>query len=490
MNNDIEGLKNILKQYWGYDDFRKPQAEIMETLLTGKDCLIVMATGGGKSLCFQLPALLQDGLTLVISPLVALMENQVQELREKNLSAGILHSEISKINRKNTLSALKSQQLKLLYLSPETLLSPPIWEIISRPEIKINGLILDGAHCLAQWGESFRPTYRRLGSIRPLLLKNKPSDTKIAIACFTATADINTQKTIIQSLQLSNPEKFLISPYRDNLKIQVKTIWTPRGRKQELIKYIERNKDKSGLIYVRTRKDSEELANFLKNEGYPNQAYHGGLSSDIRRKVESDWLKERIKFVVCTCAFGMGINKSNLRWIFHYQIPLLLSEYIQEIGRGGRDGKLTEVITLMSEASGWLNPEDKQKREYFLNQQIKLYQQAERFLKEMPKEGNIEELGKKFNNPNYQLYLSILNSSQQLRWIDPYNYRLTPSKTHESIELLINRQKKLTQQTHEYLITKTCRWSFLLSAFGFTPSTNFRCGKCDNCQKLIRNYLK
>ncbi|WP_373479031.1 RecQ family ATP-dependent DNA helicase [Geminocystis sp.] len=312
MNNDIEGLKNILKQYWGYDDFRKPQAEIMETILTGKDCLIVMATGGGKSLCFQLPALLQDGLTLVISPLVALMENQVQELREKNLSAGILHSEISKINRKNTLSALKSQQLKLLYLSPETLLSPPIWEIISRPEIKINGLILDEAHCLAQWGESFRPTYRRLGSIRPLLLKNKPSDTKIAIACFTATADINTQKIIIQSLQLSNPEKFLISPYRDNLKIQVKTIWTPRGRKQELIKYIERNKDKNGLIYVRTRKDSEELANFLKNEGYPNQAYHGGLSSDIRRKVESDWLKERIKFVVCTCAFGMGINKSGV----------------------------------------------------------------------------------------------------------------------------------------------------------------------------------
>lgn len=487
MKNDIEGLKNTLKQYWGYDDFRTPQAEIIETILLGKDCLIVMPTGGGKSLCFQLPALLEEGLTLVISPLVALMENQVQELREKNLPAGILHSEINKVDRKNTISALKLQQLRLLYLSPETLLSPPIWEIISNPEIKINGLILDEAHCLAQWGESFRPAYRRLGSIRPLLLNYKPSNTKIAIACFTATADIDTQKTIIQSLQLSNPEKFLISPYRDNLKIQVKTIWTPRGRKQELIKYIERKKKDSGLIYVRTRKDSEELANLLNKEGYHNRAYHGGLSSDIRRKIESDWLNERIKFVVCTCAFGMGINKSNLRWIFHYQAPLLLSEYIQEIGRGGRDGKLTEVITLMSEASGWLNPEDKNRREYFLNQQIKLYQQAERFLKEIPTEGNIEELSKKFNNPNYQLYLSILNSSQQLRWIDPYHYRLTPSKTHESIELLINRQKKLTRQTHKYLITKTCRWGFLLSAFGFSPSTNFRCGKCDNCHKSIRN---
>lgn len=441
MKNEIERLKDTLKKYWGYDDFRKPQAEIIEAILTGKDCLIVMPTGGGKSLCFQLPALLQEGLTLVISPLVALMENQVQELREKNLPAGILHSEVSKVERKNTISALESQQLRLLYLSPETLLSPPIWKIISHPEIKINGLIVDEAHCLAQWGESFRPTYRRLGNIRPLLLNNKTSDTKIAIACFTATADINTQKTIIQSLQLFNPEKFLISPYRDNLKIQIKTIWTPRGRKQELIKYIERNKKKSGLIYVRTRKDSEELANLLKKEGYENQAYHGGLSGNIRRKVESDWLTEKIKFVVCTCAFGMGINKSNLRWIFHYQAPLLLSEYIQEIGRGGRDGILTEVITLMSEASGWLNPEDKNRREYFLNQQIKLYQQAERFLKEIPTRGNIEELSKKINNPNYQLYLSILNSSQQLQWIDPYNYCLNLSKTHQSIELLINRQK-------------------------------------------------
>lgn len=485
MENQIQRLKDTLKQYWDYDNFRQPQEEIIRAILTGKDCLIVMPTGGGKSLCFQLPALLQDGLTLVISPLVALMENQVQELRQKNLPAGILHSEISKIERKNTLLALKSQQLRLLYLSPETLLSPPMWEIISNPEIKINSLILDEAHCLGQWGESFRPAYRRLGTIRPCLLNYKPLGTKISIACFTATADINTQKIIIQCLQLSNLEKFLISPYRDNLQIQVKTIWTPKKRKQELIKYIERNNQKSGLIYVRTRKDSQELANLLNNEGYTNQAYHGGLSSDKRRQIESDWLKERIKFVVCTCAFGMGINKSNLRWIFHYQAPLLLSEYIQEIGRGGRDGKLTQVITLTSEATGWLNPEDKQRREYFLNQQINIYQQAQRFLKEIPTTGNIDELSKNSHHPNHQLYLSILNSSQQLRWIDPYNYRLTPNKTHESIQLLINRQKKLIQQTSEYLTTKNCRWSFLLSAFGFSPSINFRCGKCDNCHKSI-----
>ncbi|WP_017296189.1 RecQ family ATP-dependent DNA helicase [Geminocystis herdmanii] len=480
INNDrIQKLRETLKQYWGYDDFRYPQAEVMTAILTEKDCLVVMPTGGGKSLCFQLPALLQEGLTLVVSPLVALMENQVQELRSKHLPAGILHSEVSKFDRKQTLNALKSQQLRLLYLSPETLLSPPIWQVISNPEIKINGLILDEAHCLAQWGESFRPAYRRLGTIRSCL-----SHHPISIASFTATADINTQKTIIQSLQLSNPEKFLVSPYRHNLQIQIKTIWTPKGRKQELIQYIQRKHKQSGLIYVRTRKDSEELANLLNQEGYKNQAYHGGLGSNIRRQIENDWLQEKIKFVVCTNAFGMGINKSNLRWIFHYQAPLLLSEYIQEIGRGGRDGKLTEAITLISETTGFFNPEDKQRRQYFLHRQIKLYQEAQRFIKQIPKQGNIEALSREFNNTNIQLYLSILNSSQQLRWIDPYHYQLTLNNPQSSIELLIKRQQKLTQETSQYLTTKTCRWHFLLLAFGFPPSNNFRCGKCDNCLKI------
>lgn len=474
-NYAIQDLRKTLKQYWGYDDFRYPQGEVMQAILEGKDCLTVMPTGGGKSLCFQLPALLHRGVTFVISPLVALMENQAQELLSKHLPVGILHSEVSKFDRKRTLDGLKSQQLRLLYLSPETLLSPPLWEIITNAKIKINGLILDEAHCLVEWGESFRPAYRRLGSIRQCLPYH------ISMACFTATANIKTQTIIIQSLKLSNPEKFLVSPYRDNLQIQIKTIWTPRGRKQELIKYIERKNQQSGLIYVRTRKDSQELANLLNQEGYQNQAYHGGLSSDIRRKIENDWLQERIKFVVCTNAFGMGINKSNLRWIFHYQAPLVLSEYIQEIGRGGRDGKLTEAVTLISETTGFFNGEDKQRRQYFLNQQIKLYREAQRFVKQIPIQGNIEALSREFNNPNIQLYLSILNSSQQLRWIDPYNYQLTVNDTHKSIEQLIKQQKKLTQETSRYLTTKTCRWHFLLSAFGFFPPTNFRCGKCDNC---------
>src|SRR4028119_2488459 len=213
-----DDIRATFKKIWGYEDFRPPQGEIIRSLLEKQDALIVMPTGGGKSICFQLPALLQTGLTLVISPLVALMENQVQELRQLKLPAALLHSELPIRERKKTLQALERQQLRLLYLSPETLLSAPVWERLCHPRLKINGLILDEAHCLVQWGETFRPAYRRLGAVRPALLKSKPVGTQIAIAAFTATADPSAQKTIQNVLQLQQPKIFLINPYRQNLK--------------------------------------------------------------------------------------------------------------------------------------------------------------------------------------------------------------------------------------------------------------------------------
>ncbi|WP_330204725.1 RecQ family ATP-dependent DNA helicase [Cyanobacterium sp. Dongsha4] len=494
MNNSLQFLKYNLQKYWGYDDFRYPQKEIINSLLSGKDCLVVMPTGGGKSLCFQLPALLQKGLTIVISPLVALMENQVLELRQKNLPASILHSEMKKRDRTFTLNLLENQKLRLLYLSPETLLSPPIWKIISHPNLIINALILDEAHCLSQWGDSFRPTYLRLGAIRSSLIKSKLNSPQMGmkkesiilpIAAFTATADNNTQKIIQEYLQLSNPEKFLISPYRDNLQIKIKTIWTPKSRKKQLINHIKNKKKQSGLIYVRTRKDSENISHLLNELGYQNKAYHGGLEASIRRNIEQDWLEEKIKFVVCTSAFGMGINKPNLRWIFHYQAPVFLSEYIQEIGRGGRDGKLAEVITLISEKTGLFNPEDKNIKKYFLQRQIKQYQEAINIIKKLPFQGNIENLSR-----DKQVYLSILNLSKQLYWLDPFNYQINLKNPQENIKYLIQKQKKLVKLTEEYMRTKKCRWGFLLNAFGFLQGRDFRCGKCDNCEASIRNNFK
>jgi len=308
--NDVRAT---FQKIWGYEDFRPPQGEIIQSLLAKKDALIIMPTGGGKSICFQLPALLQTGLTLVVSPLVALMENQVQELRSLNLSAALLHSELPSFQRRQTLKALDQQQLRLLYLSPETLLSAPVWKILCQPQLVINGLILDEAHCLVQWGETFRPTYRRLGVVRPALLTSKPPGTKIALAAFTATADPPAQTIIKETLQLQQPAIFQMNPYRSNLNLNVRIAWTPRGRKQQLLKFIQDRPKQTGLVYVRTRRDSENLAVWLQELGLATASYHAGLLAEERRTVEACWLSGKIPFVVCTSAFGMGINKSDVR---------------------------------------------------------------------------------------------------------------------------------------------------------------------------------
>lgn len=298
---------------WGYDDFRPPQGDIVHSLLNQQDALVVLPTGGGKSLCFQLPALMQTGLTLVVSPLVALMENQVHELRQRRLPARLLHSEVSASEKRKTLWQLQNGHLRLLYLSPETLLSPKVWECLSRPSLVINGLILDEAHCLVQWGDTFRPAYRRLGAVRPALLTSKPAGSTMAIAAFTATADPLAQRTITQTLQLRNPTSFLINPYRDNLSLQVQTVWTPKGRRKHLLRCIEAHPNQAGLIYVRTRKESVALAQWLMERGHHTAAYHAGLAAPERRLIEHQWLNGKMMFVVCTSAFGMGINHPSVR---------------------------------------------------------------------------------------------------------------------------------------------------------------------------------
>ncbi|MGB3203929.1 MAG: ATP-dependent DNA helicase RecQ [Crinalium sp.] len=476
-----DDIRATFKQIWGYEDFRPPQGEIVRSLLSNQDTLIVMPTGGGKSICFQLPALLQTGLTLVVSPLVALMENQVQELKERNLPAALLHSEVPSYQRKQTLQALERQQLRLLYLSPETLLSAPVWERLCQPQLKINGLILDEAHCLVQWGETFRPAYRRLGAVRPALLKFKPAGTKIAIASFTATADPTAQATIRQVLQLQQPQVFLINPYRNNLNLKVQIVWTPRGRKQQLLKFIQARLKQTGLVYVRTRKDSEELAEWLKQQNYATAAYHAGLSPEQRRKIESSWLTGEIPFVICTCAFGMGINKPNVRWIAHFHTPFLLSEYVQEIGRAGRDGKPADALTLISEPTGFLNPEDKERQNFFAEKLRLQYQNAQQIARQIPQQGELTTVTKQFNDG--AVALALLHSAGQLQWQDPFNYIRHSSGKSRSFEELNKLQQQIQSQMSQYLKTRGCRWQFLLGAFGFTKeATNFSCGHCDNCR--------
>jgi ATP-dependent DNA helicase RecQ len=473
----LNQARAAFKEIWGYDDFRPPQAEIVSSLLAGKDTLIIMPTGGGKSICFQLPALLQTGLTIVVSPLVALMENQVQELRDRNLPAALLHSQLPTQQRRQTMQSLQQNKLRLLYLSPETLLSKPVWEIISQPHIQINGLILDEAHCLVQWGDTFRPAYRRLGTVRSALLKTKPEGSKIAIAAFTATANPEAQKVIKNVLQLQKPEAFLLSPYRSNLHLQVQTVWTPRGRKQQLLNFIKSRPKQAGLVYVRTRKDSENLANLLADAGYKTAAYHAGLSPESRRNIETAWLNNDLKFVICTCAFGMGINKPDVRWVVHFQAPLLLSEYIQEIGRGGRDGKSAIALTLICEPTGLLYPDDKQRAQFFQDKLRSQFREAQQLAKQLPVKGDVDAVGREF--PESAIALSILHSSGQLTWQDPFNYAIDKSAQQKGAKQNFTAAAEMAQ----YLKHRQCRWQFLLQAFGFTKeSQSMRCGHCDNCR--------
>jgi ATP-dependent DNA helicase RecQ len=468
-------VRAAFQKIWGYENFRPPQGEVIRSLLSQRDALVVMPTGGGKSICFQLPALLQTGLTLVVSPLVALMENQVQELRDRHLPAGLLHSELPSSQRWQTLQLLERQQLRLLYLSPETLLSALVWERLCQPQLKINGLILDEAHCLVQWGDTFRPAYRRLGAVRPALLKSKPAGTQIAIAAFTATADPATQQTIEQVLQLQQPDVFRQNPYRENLHLKVQTVWTPRGRKQQLLKFIQAKPGQAGLIYVRTRRDSESLANWLGQLGYATAAYHAGLSPDERRSIEASWLSSVMPFVVCTSAFGMGINKSNVRWVVHFHAPSLLSEYVQEIGRAGRDGKQSVALMLISEPTGWLDPEDKQRQRFFEDKLRSQYSSAQQLAKKLPLQGEVSTVARQF--PNGVIALSLLHSANQLDWQGPFNYVI-----HQPGRLQPGSQLLAAQQMIQYLTTRQCRWQFLLSHFGFSKEAPHPgCGHCDRC---------
>ncbi|NJO43282.1 MAG: ATP-dependent DNA helicase RecQ [Cyanobacteria bacterium CRU_2_1] len=476
---DWDQVRAKFRAIWGYEEFRPPQGEIVKCLLAKQDAIVVMPTGGGKSICFQLPALLETGLTIVVSPLVALMENQVQELRQRRLPAALLHSEISAHQRRETFWRLEKQQIRLLYLSPETLLSSSVWQLLSQPHLIINGLMLDEAHCLAQWGDTFRPAYRRLGAVRPALLQTKPAGTKMTIAAFTATADPQTQRTIHDILQLHQPQLFLQSPYRSNLNLAVQITWTPRGRKQQLLQFIQARPNQAGLVYVRTRRDGELLAEWLKNQGYKTASYHAGLSPEERREIESAWLTGKFSFVVCTNAFGMGINHSTVRWIVHFHVPNLLSEYVQEIGRAGRDGEIAEILALISEPTGILDSDDRQRHQYFQNQLRRQQQIAQQLIQKLPAEGEINIITRQFKDS--AIALSLLHRTGQLKWIDPFHYQIHRSAKSQSFS-----QAKTLQDMMQYLTTRQCRWKFLLQAFGFpqdATSLGNGCGHCDRCLK-------
>ena len=326
----------LLKTHFGYDSFRPNQLEIIQHVLSGKDTLAIMPTGGGKSLCYQLPALAQQGVAIVISPLIALMKDQVDALQSNGVSAAFYNSTQDQQTQEGILESLMAGTLKLLYVAPES-----IWGIANYLQKSIISLIaVDEAHCISSWGHDFRPAYTQLKRLK-LEFPEAP------IIALTATADKATQLDIVKQLAVPHATKFISSFDRPNLYLDVRP---GQQRLQQIFKFLGPRGLQSGIIYCLSRKNTETLAAKLKAKGYDAKAYHAGLSPELRTSIQEDFVNDTTPIIVATVAFGMGIDKSNVRWVIHYNMPKNIEGYYQEIGRGGRDGLKAHALLFYSYA--------------------------------------------------------------------------------------------------------------------------------------------
>ena len=328
-----DSLKTSLKKYFGYDAFRPSQKEIIETILAKKDTLVLMPTGGGKSICFQLPAIELGGLTLVISPLISLMQDQVESLKRNGISAEFYNSSQTEQDKENIRKKIERKELTLLYTSPETLFAGNE-NYLSSLNYKL--VVIDEAHCASMWGHDFRPEYQFIQHFR-----NKLPD--VPFAAFTATADKITRKDIADHLGLSKPKVFISSFDRSNIYLNVAGNVKKSDKWKEISAYIKRKKNQAGIIYCLSRKETEEIAIYLSGQGINAKAYHAGMTSELRSKVQRDFLSDDVQVICATIAFGMGIDKSNVRWVIHNNLPKNIEGYYQEIGRAGRDGEPAEA---------------------------------------------------------------------------------------------------------------------------------------------------
>ena len=335
---NIERAQEILKHQFGYDSFRLNQQAAIERVLEKKDCVVLMPTGGGKSLCYQIPALMFDGLTVVVSPLIALMKDQVDALVGNGVAAAFLNSTQTSREQTEIFQQIKKGELKLLYVAPERLLQSDNQFIEFLKSINVSLFAIDEAHCISSWGHDFRPEYIQLGK-----LKNYFPD--VPLIALTATADKLVRKDIIERLRLQNYELFVSSFNRPNIFY---TVEPKRNTYARLLEYLENKRDESGIIYCLSRNSVESLAGDLRDEGFNALAYHAGLDKETRDKNQELFLKDEAKIVVATIAFGMGIDKSNVRFVVHFDLPKNLESYYQETGRAGRDGLQSEALLFFS----------------------------------------------------------------------------------------------------------------------------------------------
>lgn len=347
---NIYHAKNYLKEYFGYENFRTGQDEIIQSVLFGQNTAGIMPTGGGKSICYQIPALLLDGITLVVSPLISLMKDQVDALNQTGIPATFINSSLTHAEIERRLSEAELGVYKLVYIAPERLESPYFVQYLRNLPIPL--VAVDEAHCISQWGHDFRPSYLKIKD----LLKGLPSNP--VVLALTATATPQVQTDICASLEIQEENTYITGFSRENLSFKV---IKGQDRSQYAMNYVKANKNESGIIYAATRKEVDSLYNKLNKLGFSVGKYHGGMSDAQRNEMQEEFLKDNLQVIVATNAFGMGINKSNVRYVLHHQLPKNMESYYQEAGRAGRDGGESECVVLYS-------PQDVQIQRFLISQ--------------------------------------------------------------------------------------------------------------------------
>lgn len=334
----MKELQQLLKKFFGYSEFRPLQAEIIQHILQKKDALVLMPTGGGKSICYQLPAIYLPGITLVISPLIALMKDQVEGLIANGIPAASLNSMMSDSEQQQVKQLCIQGKIKLLYISPERVKAEADWFL---PRLDISLIAIDEAHCISHWGHDFRPEYTQLA----ILKERFPN---VPVIALTATADKVTRTDIIEQLRLNNPQVFISSFDRPNLSLTVRRGLNKKEKIKSIVHFIRQHRDLCGIIYCMKRSDTEMLVEELSLFQIKATAYHAGLSPQKREQAQNDFIHDRVDVVCATVAFGMGIDKSNIRWVIHFNMPGSIENYYQEIGRAGRDGAKSDTLLFYS----------------------------------------------------------------------------------------------------------------------------------------------